>query len=363
MAEHLDSEMASQLRRAALSVNLNIAEGTGRFDRDQRKYLITARRSALECAAVLDAMTALGLSAAERGSRCTDRSHRLDAHENDWIVAYACAYADAYVGSTQPNSVLIDNDELAGVVAAEARVEIVLRAAHRADASDDARGLGRVATTARTGRVVDGKWNELVAIVRTAAQARLVRAATRHAYEARALARRTAERSRRQHLLGRHETASVARAVRHAVILGAAGRTDHRRRGRDRETTTTAATNERGTRTGTRRRTLFRRRCDARRLGRRRRKWTRPAPNDQRHGDESRDDEYEQSNDRNQQRFCRCQRHGRRRRKSGHHTRRRSIEASNGGATGQRAFPVAGRDALDEPAMDEVLPRPPCRTW
>jgi four helix bundle protein len=65
MAEHLDSEMASQLRRATLSVNLKIAEGTGRFDRDQRKFLITARGSALECAAVLDAMTALGLSAAE----------------------------------------------------------------------------------------------------------------------------------------------------------------------------------------------------------------------------------------------------------------------------------------------------------
>ena len=62
MAKQLDSEMASQLRRAALSISLNIAEGTGRFDRDQRKFLITARGSTLECAAVLDAMTAIGLA-------------------------------------------------------------------------------------------------------------------------------------------------------------------------------------------------------------------------------------------------------------------------------------------------------------
>jgi four helix bundle protein len=67
MAERLDSEMASQLRRAALSINLNIAEGTGRFDRDQRKFLVTARGSALECAAVLDAMTALGINPPELG--------------------------------------------------------------------------------------------------------------------------------------------------------------------------------------------------------------------------------------------------------------------------------------------------------
>src|ERR1051325_3892914 len=61
MSETLDGEMANQLRRAALSINLNIAEGTGRFDRDQRKFLVTARGSALECAAILDAMSALGL--------------------------------------------------------------------------------------------------------------------------------------------------------------------------------------------------------------------------------------------------------------------------------------------------------------
>lgn len=66
IATELDGEMSNQLRRAALSINLNIAEGTGRFDRDQRKFLITARGSALECAAVLDAMMALGRDHADR---------------------------------------------------------------------------------------------------------------------------------------------------------------------------------------------------------------------------------------------------------------------------------------------------------
>lgn len=62
MADLLDAEMANQLRRAALSINLNIAEGTGRFDRDQRTFLVTARGSALECAAVIDAMGSLSIA-------------------------------------------------------------------------------------------------------------------------------------------------------------------------------------------------------------------------------------------------------------------------------------------------------------
>lgn len=55
------AELRDQLRRAALSVPLNIAEGAGRTsDADGARHFAIARGSAMECAAVLDVVRALG---------------------------------------------------------------------------------------------------------------------------------------------------------------------------------------------------------------------------------------------------------------------------------------------------------------
>jgi four helix bundle protein len=54
--------LSDQLRRAALSVPLNLAEGSGKGmieDREARRFYAIARGWALECAAIVDALQAL----------------------------------------------------------------------------------------------------------------------------------------------------------------------------------------------------------------------------------------------------------------------------------------------------------------
>jgi len=54
-------DVSDQLRRAALSIPLNIAEGSGKFGRDGGRYYGIARGSALECAAIFDALELIGI--------------------------------------------------------------------------------------------------------------------------------------------------------------------------------------------------------------------------------------------------------------------------------------------------------------
>ncbi len=50
-----DGDVADQIRRASTSIALNIAEGCGEFSLpERRRFYRMARRSAAECAAVLD---------------------------------------------------------------------------------------------------------------------------------------------------------------------------------------------------------------------------------------------------------------------------------------------------------------------
>lgn len=54
-AKGLDRVTSDQLRRASLSIPLNIAEGAGRFTRpDRRNFYVIARSSVFEVVAILD---------------------------------------------------------------------------------------------------------------------------------------------------------------------------------------------------------------------------------------------------------------------------------------------------------------------
>ena len=56
------SSLADQLKRAAWSIPLNVAEGCGESGiKDKRRFYAIARGSAMECAAIIDVCQVLGI--------------------------------------------------------------------------------------------------------------------------------------------------------------------------------------------------------------------------------------------------------------------------------------------------------------
>jgi len=78
LALRADAVVRDQLRRASLSIVLNIADGAGQRSRAQKRHLYAiARGSAMESAAILDVLRSLGVASATEARTARALSVRI----------------------------------------------------------------------------------------------------------------------------------------------------------------------------------------------------------------------------------------------------------------------------------------------
>ena len=74
------ADLANQIKRASISIPLNIGEGAGKRSKaDSRKYFDIARGSAMECAAALDVCSVLEILSEKDKVESKQLLHRIVA--------------------------------------------------------------------------------------------------------------------------------------------------------------------------------------------------------------------------------------------------------------------------------------------
>jgi four helix bundle protein len=80
-------EISEQLKRASISLLLNIAEGAGRSAPDDKKrFYTTARGSALECAALFDLLLRWQFVSQETVNTCKNKLHQIASMLSKLII-------------------------------------------------------------------------------------------------------------------------------------------------------------------------------------------------------------------------------------------------------------------------------------
>jgi len=78
LSKELDNYVKDQLGRASLSITLNIAEGSGKFSKaDRRNFFVTSRASVFECVAVLDILCDQNVISDEEFTPFSDKAEEL----------------------------------------------------------------------------------------------------------------------------------------------------------------------------------------------------------------------------------------------------------------------------------------------